>query len=204
MRLADLLEEFGPDLAAGPAAAGPGAAAVAESEVEAREGRAFENGYRAGWDDAVKAQGEESERMGRDFAQNLRDLSFTYHEAYSHVLRAMTPLLTEIVDKLVPASLGEGLAAHLVAELEARAGECGGFAVEIAVAPEQLAQVEPHLAQEFGFPVSLRSDPTLNEGQADLRLAEGEIRLDLTEIADGLRRAVTAFRHQTEGDRAHG
>ena len=62
---------------------------------------AFEEGYRAGWDDAIKAQSDDRTRIS-EFAQNLQDLSFTYHEAYSHAINAMTPLLEDIVRSVLP------------------------------------------------------------------------------------------------------
>ena len=201
--LASFLPDFG--------AAGfdrSGGSEVDAAALEAREAKAYEQGYRAGWADAVEAQSAEGMRLTTEIAQNLRDLSFTYHEAYSHVLRAMTPLLEDIVDKVVPAVLGDGLAAHVVSELQARAGRLGGMSVTIAVAPEQFPLVEPLVLRDVGFAVDVVADSSVGEGQADIRLADGEERIDLSDIAEGIREAVaslgSAGAMTNEGRIAHG
>ncbi|ETX29642.1 hypothetical protein [Roseivivax isoporae] len=198
--LADLLEDFGTVV---PSGAGP-ASGVDADEIARRELQSYEQGYRAGRDDAVRAQDEDSTRLAGDFAQNLKDLSFTYHEAYSHVLRAMTPLLRQIVETILPVALHDGLGAHVAAELEQVAARCGGLAAEVAVAPESLAAVAPFLARDFGFPVDLVPDASLREGQAELRLPDREQRIDLDGIAEGLRTAIAAFRPDMHEERAYG
>ncbi|ETX15013.1 ABC transporter ATP-binding protein [Roseivivax halodurans JCM 10272] len=201
--LASFMPDFGAaqsDRTAGPA--------IDDAVLEAREAKAYEQGYRAGWSDAVDAQSADGKRLTAEVAQNLRDLSFTYHEAYSHVLRAMTPLLEDIVDKVVPAALGDGLAAHVVSELQARAGTLGAMSVTIAVAPEQLPLVEPLVLRDVGFAVDVIADGALSEGQADIRLADSEERIDLSDIADGIRAAVATLANAgtltSEGRFAHG
>ncbi|SLN57959.1 hypothetical protein ROJ8625_02909 [Roseivivax jejudonensis] len=198
-RLSDLLEDFGR-----PAPIRASGAGASEAEILAREERAYETGYRAGWDDAVRAQADDRERLGSEFAQNLRDLSFTYHEAYGHVLRAMSPLLEEIADTILPAALKDGFAAHLVSELQSRSATLGGLEVTVAVAPEQLPLVEPLVLRDVGFPVALVADASLEEGQADIRLSDSESRVDLTDIADTIREAIAGLRTMTEGQLAHG
>ncbi|SFD69145.1 FliH/SctL family protein [Roseivivax sediminis] len=199
-RLVDLLQDF-----SNPAPrATRSSATIPEAEVTVREERAYETGYRAGWDDAVRAQTEDRERLGGDFAQNLKDLSFTYHEAYSHVLKAMGPLLEEIVETVLPSVLEGGMGAHVVSELRARSAELAGLHVTVAVAPEQVPLVEPLVMREVGFPVDLVADGTLDEGQADIRLADSEQHIDLTDIADGIRDAIAGLTEMSEGQLTHG
>jgi hypothetical protein len=53
--------------------------------VEEAKVASFEQGYKAGWDDAVAAQSEDQTRIRADLARNLQSLSFTYQEARSHM-----------------------------------------------------------------------------------------------------------------------
>ena len=52
---------------------------------------AYDTGYRAGWDDANAAQSDDQTRMKADLARNLQTLGFTYHEARTHILKALWP-----------------------------------------------------------------------------------------------------------------
>ncbi len=96
MSIAHLLEEFD-DL-------GDGASDISISEMKLEEEKlqAFERGYGAGWEDASKAEAGDREKLTSDFANNLRELSFTYQEAYGQMVRSLEPLLTRIVSSVLP------------------------------------------------------------------------------------------------------
>ena len=49
----------------------------------------FESGYSAGWEDAAAAQADDQTRVSADLARSLQSLTFTYHEARNHVLKAI-------------------------------------------------------------------------------------------------------------------
>ena len=84
------------------------ATAVAEAKVAS-----FEQGYSAGWDDAVAAQQGDQTRIRADLARNLQSLSFTFQDARSHVLQAIRPLILEMVNRLLPEVARETLAPTL-------------------------------------------------------------------------------------------
>mgnify|MGYP003515970463 CR=1 FL=1 len=54
-----------------------------ESRLEA-----YEQGYRAGWEDAAAAHAEDQRRIRVDLARSLQALGFTYQEARAHVLKS--------------------------------------------------------------------------------------------------------------------
>ncbi|MBV2359278.1 ABC transporter ATP-binding protein [Thalassococcus sp. CAU 1522] len=173
-------------------------------DVEQLRLESFDQGYRAGWDDALKAQNEDGKRIAGDLAQNLQDLSFTYHEAYSHVLKAMTPLLNEIATVLLPGLEQEALRLHLVAQLQDIAREGDGLAVDLAVAPVHAEALAPLVDEPFGFPLRLIEDDSLADGQADIRFAGDERRIDLGEVLQGVKDAVQGFAYDTRRKTAHG
>ena len=74
----------------------------------------FESGYSAGWEDAAAAQADDQTRVSADLARSLQSLSFTYHEARSHVLKAVEPLLRQVVSQLLPAIAKAALAAKVL------------------------------------------------------------------------------------------
>ena len=191
MFLRDFLEDF--DDAPVPGAS-PGNATM--EEIESYKLDAFEEGYRAGWDDAIKAQSDDRTRISADFAQNLQDLSFTYHEAYSHAINAMTPLLEDIVRSVLPKIAHEALGPHILDLLQAQTRAIGTLAVEVVVAPENAETVSALLDRDFGFPLRVAEDDTMAAGQADIRFGETEQQIDLSEILASVSTALQGFMHE--------
>lgn len=184
MSIAHLLEEFG-DAAAG------GALTMTDVSLEDERLAAFEKGYQAGWDDAVKAQSEDVRRITADLAQNLQDLHFTYEEAYGAVMAALRPLLTEMAGAVLPRLARESLAPRIVEMLHDHAREKGRQPIEIAAAPEDLPRLN-HLT-ERGPEVTLVADDTLGAGQVYLRFGESEADIDLAGVLSDITAAVSGF-----------
>lgn len=190
-----------------PEAAAPDPARPAAVEPAGEEARleAFEAGYKAGWEDAVAAGEEDQGRLRADLARNLQALSFTYHEARSHVLQALAPLLREAAGRLLPA-VARGAIGALVAEtLRPIAERCAGAPVTVLVSPASRAAVEAALALEPGLPVAIEEEPTLGAGQVYLRLRQGEAMVDLDSATAAVAAAVEEFFHpEEEASRRHG
>lgn len=200
--LSDLLEDFG-STRVGPAPE-PGGPGISEAEVEGAKLEAFENGYKAGWDDAIKAQSDDRTRISSAFGQHLQDLSFTYHEAYSQVMAAVTPILNEMAGSVLPQVARATLAQHIAEQLDAMTQDIGALEVVIAVAPARREAMEVLLQQDFGFPIALAVDETLNEDQADIRFGETERQIDLGDLIASVTEAVQGFTHDNQRKIAHG
>lgn len=179
-------------------------AAIDEGELEGQKLEAFENGYRAGWDDAIKAQSDDKTRISSAFGQHLQDLSFTYHEAYSQVMNAMTPLLDEIVAALLPEIARATLGQHVVEQLQGMAQEIGALEVIVAVSPANIEALAPLLEGEFSFPIQLVQDDTLADEQADIRLGDTEKQIDLGDLIASVSEAVQGFAHDNRRKMANG
>lgn len=199
---ANLLEDFGTP-GAGPSAE-PAAPRISETEIEGAKLEAFEKGYKAGWDDAVKAQSDDRTRISSAFGQHLQDLSFTYHEAYSQVMSAVAPILNEMAGTVLPQIARATLSQHIADQLDALTQEIGALGVVIAVAPSRVEAVQGLLQQDFGFPIELAADETLNEDQADIRFGETERQIDLGELIASVAEAVEGFTHDNQRKIAHG
>ncbi|MEN9061151.1 ABC transporter ATP-binding protein [Ponticoccus litoralis] len=200
--LASLLEDFGSPGSGG--AVEPEAPGIGEAEIEGAKLEAFEKGYKAGWDDAVKAQSDDRTRISSAFGQHLQDLSFTYHEAYSQVMSAVAPILNEMAGTVLPQIARATLSQHIADQLDALTQEIGALDVVIAVAPARVEAVQGLLQQDFGFPIKLAADATLNEDQADIRFGETERQIDLGELIASVTEAVEGFTHDNQRKIAHG
>lgn len=182
------LEVFDP-----PGDPAPGIVVTEAGALEEARLQAYEQGYTAGWDDAVAAQAADRDRIGADLSRSLQALSFTYHEAREHVLRAIEPLLAEMVGRVVPAAARAALGALVVEALRPLAAQASLAPVRISVHPDMCAAVGQVLLLEPALPVDLIADPALSETEARLDLGEGEQRIDPGETAAELARAVADF-----------
>lgn len=203
--LQDLLEDFGTHLPArGAAPAAPPEPSISESELEGHKLESFEKGYRAGWDDAVKAQTDETSHITSSFGQHLQDLSFTYEEAYGQMMQAVTPLLTEMVEALLPELARATLGHHIAEQLQKLSAEIGKTPVEIAVAPDKIPAVEALLDGDFSFPLQVVPDDTLADEQADIRFGGQERQIDLGDLIASVTEAVQGFAHDNQRKMTNG
>jgi flagellar biosynthesis/type III secretory pathway protein FliH len=151
----------------------------------------YETGYSAGWEDASLAQQSDTARVSADLARNLQSLSFTYHEARAHVLKAIEPLLMEVVGRLLPELARQALAPVVWETLRPLADGLVDAPISLVLNPVARPAFEALLAQATGLPLTLVEEPTLGEGQVYLRLGdvEREVNLDLaiTEISAAVR-----------------
>lgn len=194
-----VLEDFG-SVAAANAMSGP------EEVAQTDRLAAFEEGYKAGWDDAAKAQGESEARMAADLAGNLADLSFTFHEARSHVLSAIEPLLKQIVAKVLPEAAREAMP-QMIADIAMRTfNDAASAPIVIVAAPESRDRIEALLPADPGFPLEVRAEPTLTGGQAFIRTGGVEQCIDVDATLAAIDDAIADFFTLTHDEKvqAHG
>lgn len=166
---------------------------LSEAEAEEVKLAAYEKGYNAGWEDAVAAQDDDLTRLRNELGRNLQDLSFTYHEAHSHVLRTLEPLLRDMVAKVLPAVAREALCQVVLEHLRPLAEELATGPMEIATHPDNLRAVEDLVVGKAGFPVVVRGEPSLGLGQAHFRIGASERRVDLDGAITAIGDVVSGF-----------
>lgn len=154
---------------------------------------AYEQGYTAGWDDGVAAQADDQTRLRADLARSLQSLAFTYHEAQTHILRGLEPLLAEMVGRLLPDVARASFGAVVVEALRPLAAAAAGQPVTVIVNPAARAAVEAALPENSALPVVLLEEASLGEGLAVLRLAATETRIDLDGALARIAEAVRSF-----------
>lgn len=186
----------------------PEEAPFSSSAVEEVRLAAYETGYSAGWEDAVSAQGNEQDRIQAEVARNLQDLSFSYHEARSHVLRTLETLLGDMVSKVLPEIARQTLAPMVLEFLRPVAAAQASAPVTIIVNPASRTAIEQMLMSENILPYQIVEEVSLSDGQVYLRFDRSEQRVDLDAVIFGIAGAVASFfeiEHQMEHqERAHG
>ena len=165
---------------------------------------AYDRGYAAGWEDAVAAQTGDQTRLSADLARNLQTLGFTYHEARSHILKAIEPLLLQIVGRLLPEIARETLAPFVLETLMPLAEGMADAPVTLVINPSVRAAVEALLEQATGLPIVVEEEPTLGDGQAYLKLGTVEAQVDLDRATADIAAAVRGFFDTPGKDRPNG
>lgn len=177
---------------------------LSEDALESLKLDSFESGYKAGWDDALKSREGDDQKISDEFTRNLADMSFTYHEARSQLLQVVAPLLSDIVEKILPEVVHATIGQQVADQLFDMARTGAEQSVEIVTSTVDLNMVETMLNQDFGFPVRAVSDDTLASGQVYLRMAQDERQIDMAAVLDGVRDAVAGLLDDTQRTLKHG
>lgn len=159
---------------------------------EARLG-GFEAGYAAGWEDCAAAQGAEQHRIRNDIGRNLQELSFTYLEARGHVLRAVEPLLREVVAKLLPEVARRTLGPIVMESLGPLSLDLAQAPITVILNPASRDLVEPLITEQTTLPFRIVEEPTLGDSQVYLRLGEVEQQIDLAAVIGAISAALDSF-----------
>lgn len=175
------------------AANGTPQAMVEAIEVEDAKVVSFEQGYSAGWDDAVAAQLGDQTRIRADLARNLQSLAFTFQDARSHVLQAIRPLILEMTSRLLPEVAREALAPTVLDALSPLAEELADAPLTLVLNPTVRGQVEELLTHATGLPMTINEEPSLPEGQVYIRFGTVETKVDLSKVTSDIAIAVRAF-----------
>lgn len=199
MSLVILLEDFGKP----PPPAQPVTQSAGALDDSARLA-IFEDGFKAGWDDATAAQSEDMHRISSQFAQNLQDLSFTYHEAVSHVTKSIKPVLGQIVSVLLPQLADRAIGSQIVEQLELLVQRSVHTEVKILTSSQDFDAITGLLSRDFGFPIRCEVSPEFMTGQAELVFADSEISVDCQEALTEIAALFDGFVYENERSLAHG
>lgn len=156
-------------------------------------GADYEQGYRAGYEDAMHSALQEQSRIKTELAHNLQDIGFTFHEARTHVMRSLEPLLLEITGKFLPDLVRESLAHHVIEAALPIAREAVDAPIEVVTTPANRAALEPVLSSIAHMNFVVKEEPSLGEGQVYLQSGKSELSLDFSEAISNIRAALAAL-----------
>jgi flagellar biosynthesis/type III secretory pathway protein FliH len=176
-----------------PAADGTLQPLVEVAAVEEAKVASFEQGYSAGWDDAVAAQQGDQDKIRADLARNLQSLSFTFQDARSHVLQSIRPLILEMVNRLLPEVAREALAPTVLDAVMPLAEGLADAPLTLVLNPANRAQVEALVAQATGLPMVIDEEPSMPDGQVYIRFGTAESKVDLAQVTADIGLAVRSF-----------
>ncbi|RWR45423.1 flagellar biosynthesis protein [Sinirhodobacter ferrireducens] len=176
---------------------------IAPAAFEEARFAAFEQGYSAGWDDAVAAQDGEAAQLRMQLCQQLQEMSFTFVEARRNLLVALQPLLLEMAAKVLPAAAREALPRIVVEQLLPLAGTVLDRPVTVVASPASLALLRA-LLPAAGLPLTFAAEPSLGDGQAYLKFPDAETRIDLDGVTAAITAAIRSYFDATLQETDHG
>ncbi|WP_299818272.1 hypothetical protein [uncultured Jannaschia sp.] len=154
----------------------------------------YEEGYNAGYDDAMAQVETEQGRVAEKFAERLHGLDLDRRAAMGTALTALEPALREIFDRLLPHAAERSFLPILMQEIR-KAFDGEAATVTVLVAPEDNARLVRLLdrADIESERVTVRSEPALSINQALLRWDGQERRVDLEGALTALDDALETY-----------
>ena len=179
-----LLEDFG-QMSARPSAGSVEPASGADR---------FDEGYNAGWDDAMAQVEKEETRIGEQLATRLAALECDHDATRLALIADLEPALRDVFDKLLPHTVERTFLANLMEEVAASL-QATNEQLRILVSPEDMtpmvrlierAGISPHQAV-------VAAEPALAMSQALIRWTGQERRVDLEGVLADLDAAIDAY-----------
>ncbi len=187
MSIAHLLEDF-----TAPAA-GVAVHLLDEDALEEQRLTAFEQGYGAGWEDAVQAQEQTGTQLSSDLSATLSDLSFTYQEALTRMTLSLEPMFQSLVQTILPETIEHGFAKRLTEQICDMAREQVGQPLQLTVPAGTSDQVEAMLPQDISPRPQVIEDVSLQPGQARLQVGIAQREVDCAALLSSIAAAFDAY-----------
>ncbi|WP_424985490.1 hypothetical protein [Microbulbifer sp. S227A] len=177
---------------------------MSDGAVEDIRLASFEQGYTAGWDDALRVQSEDKTRALAALAQNLEDFSFTYQEALAQMTKAVEPVFRALLQQVLPEALRESVGGQIVEQCLALARDQVEQPVVLVVPTGTGAALKPILQKELPMQLAIRESAEIAPGQFQLRIGESEREIDTAQLLASLTGSVDAFYHTLTEDSLYG
>ncbi len=166
---------------------------MSEDSLEDLRLATFEQGYKAGWDDAVKAQADDQTRITGELGRNLEDLSFTYQEALGQMIAGVEPVFRAMVETVLPEAMTQTLGLHIVETCCELARDQVAEPISVLVPIGAGQSVKSILADNLHMQVDVLESSEMGPGQADVRIGNRECEIDCELLLSALRSSVEAF-----------
>lgn len=169
-----------------------------------RDLQTFETGYTAGWEDCLNAQSTAAAALDEVFAQNLRELSFTYHEAFAEIAKSAAPLFSELIGVVFAEIADQTLCQSIAQEIEKVARQELEPKIIVACHASKTSYLKDVLSKHTDLPVNLLPDDNLAPEEVQLRLGHTEKEVADHAMITKLQRLVCSHFSQVKQEAPHG
>lgn len=179
------LEDF-----AAPPAFAPDPEPTVDTSAERKD--AFDSGYKDGWSDAFEEARTEDSKARSAIASALQELGFTYFEARQHIMGSFQPLVTSMVEAVLPQVSRSSLVPLVQQEMEALS-QLVEPPIHILCAPSNENELRTIAESATSLPIEIVVEPTLLPSQVQLHFADGFSAIDTGATLSRIQAAVDDF-----------
>ncbi|MEP3845833.1 MAG: hypothetical protein ABJM43_10895 [Paracoccaceae bacterium] len=147
--------------------------------VEDEKLQSFEDGYKAGWEDAVNAQSQARDHIDNEFAKSLQEISFSFHEARMSLKKEIGEVMEPIFLKLLPTISHETLVPKVIEYIQDLANQIAERPIEVAVSPNRMVTMQSAFEEQIQEPFTILPDEGLEKDQVFIRVGNVEHAIDL-------------------------
>lgn len=162
--------------------------ACAKRVAAAREA-AYDDGYNAGWQDALSATRDEDDQRRATALEAVQAISFTYAEAHAALETAFLALTDQLLEQLLPQAAQLGLPALLRGELHRIAQQGASLPIELHCAPASSPALRSIIDTVKGVDIRVIEEPAFSDAQVSLRLGAQQRDIDFDSLTDQIRAA---------------
>lgn len=153
----------------------------------------FDDGYKAGWEDATAAHRKTQDKLQSDLSQALQSSAFTFQEARVHVISALKPLITGLVRQTLPDALFIQKGALVAEALHQLISDHAPKSVVLHVPPSDRTDIELLLPADPSLDLKIMDDDSLASGQCRFAFDGHETELDLPEVLQSMQQLVADY-----------
>ena len=153
----------------------------------------FDEGYQAGWDDAILSVQEEHAAISTELGRNLEELSVTFFEARRQVCRSLRPFVEAISDVVLPEIVKDNVAAALARYVDEILGDDVPGNAVLVVSEADLETISKRIPKQERMTVEVRVEPSFAPGQIRLLIGEECHEIDHSRLLESVRTAVSDF-----------
>lgn len=162
-------------------------------EIEDIRLNAYEKGYVAGWDDHGQQDATDEADRRKAIERQLEHMTFAYHDARGHVLKAIEPLLMSILETVLPAVARASVVPLALEQLMPLAQTASEDPIVLQVARGTKEAYLAVFAGQVLPPLEIVEVDDLPDFAAKFASQSLETQIDLSHVAQRIQGAVQDF-----------
>lgn len=159
-------------------------------QSEALRAAAYEEGYRAGWADALEQHRTDDHARRAAAEEALQTLAFGFHEARDGLERCVMDMAAQMIDRLLPDIVPDAMPRLLERELRSLAARHLNARLDLLCAPAMCDALGALAARVPGLDVTIVPEPSFSDAQVQMRVDQTTRMIDLDAVLAVLRGAL--------------
>jgi len=177
---------------------------LADEASEDAKLKAFEQGYGAGWEDAIKAKAQGEQELSEAVREALMQAELSRTDAMETFIAAIQPVLDALVAQVLPDLARASLHRHIADVIASARDESMDLAPVVVVSEADFRAVRAAFDSDIARGMRIEPSAQLLAGHACIKLSKGEQFLDLPGLVAEIKAAVDSHLHALKQEIQHG